>query len=405
VSFFARTALLITVTLAVFSVIAWAAIAWSTIIPGAELAGHVLAQRADAAMTAYLAHAAIPADVEVESAAVTPPHVRSLDNYSLYFTHLRTQLLADLPRAQVVIARTIMPTEVWVRGEQIPDRWFVVRWRAARPGAPLALFAVVLAAALLVLGAAAIFARRMTAPLAQLVAATGRVAVGEPVTVDTNSGPREVRSLALAFQAMSNRLADLDEQRELMLAGLSHDLRSPLARVRVAVELLEGPNAALAAQMTEEIELLDRMIGQFMHYVRAGYQEQPAEACLDDIVRDTLARHTMVQMELGSPEPRRIAVESLRHILLNLVQNALEYGRPPVKVRTSGLRVKVEDCGVGLSPGEWSEAIQPFRRLRGTPGAGHTGLGLAMVDRLVRAAGGTLTATRTAGGFVVEVAL
>jgi two-component system osmolarity sensor histidine kinase EnvZ len=209
---------------------------------------------------------------------------------------------------------------------------------------------------------------------------------------------------------MSNRLAELDEQRELMLAGLSHDLRSPLARVRVAVELLEEPNVALATQITEEIELLDRMIGQFMHYVRAGYQEQPIQACLDDIVRDTLARHaTTVQLELGAPEPCRIAVESLRHILLNLVQNAVEYGRPPVAVRTTqttgAVRLSVADSGTGLSPAEWSEAIQPFRRLRQTPGMGHTGLGLAMVERLVRVARGTLAATQSDRGFTVEVTL
>lgn len=407
-SFFARTALLIAVTLSVFSVIAWAAIAWSTIIPGAELAGHVIAQRADAATTAYLAHTTIPPDVEVEPATASPPRIRPLDVYSLYFSHLRKQLRAELPRAQVVIARTIMPTEVWIRGERVPDRWFVVRWRVARPAAPLAMFAVVLAAALLVLGAAAVFARRMTAPLAQLVTATGQIGIGEPVIVDTHSGPSEVRSLALAFQNMSNRLVELDEQRELMLAGLSHDLRSPLARVRVAVELLEGPNVALATQMTEEIELLDRMIGQFMHYVRAGYQEKPIEACLDDIVRDALARHAgLVRLDLAAPEPRRIAVESLRHILVNLVQNAVEYGQPPVVVRTSqvadAVRLSVADGGPGLSPAQWREAIQPFRRLRETPGTGHTGLGLAMVERLVRVAGGTLTASHGERGFVVEV--
>ena len=256
------------------------------------------------------------------------------------------------------------------------------------------------------------FARRMTTPLANLVAATERVAAGEPVAVDTSSGPSEVRSLATAFQSMSNRLEELDQERELMLAGLSHDLRSPLARVRVAVELLEGPNVALAKDMTEEIESIDRMIGQLMHYVRAGYQEQPVRACLDEIVCETLARHgagSPLRLELSAPEPRRIAVESLRHILMNLVENACEYGQPPVIVRTSQspgqLHISIEDGGTGLSATEWQEAVRPFQRLRETPGAGHTGLGLAMVERLVRVCRGTLAATQLEPGFIVSVTL
>src|SRR4030081_134820 len=98
---------------------------------------------------------------------------------------------------------------------------------------------------LLSLLAAAVFARRLTAPLATLVDAARRVGDGEVVAVDTSSGPSEVRSLAVAFQAMSQRLVELDERRELMLAGLSHDLRSPLARMRVAVDLLESSEAGL----------------------------------------------------------------------------------------------------------------------------------------------------------------
>jgi two-component system osmolarity sensor histidine kinase EnvZ len=118
---------------------------------------------------------------------------------------------------------------------------------------------------------------------------------------------------------------------------------------------------------------------------------------------------SQLRLELSAPEPRRIAVESLRHILVNLVENAFEYGRPPVIVCTSQsrgkLRISVEDGGTGLSASEWQEAVRPFRRLRETPGAGHTGLGLAMVERLVRVCRGTLVATQLEQGFVVDVTL
>jgi two-component system osmolarity sensor histidine kinase EnvZ len=262
---------------------------------------------------------------------------------------------------------------------------------------------------LLSLVAAAVFARRLTAPLAGLVEATRRVGDGEVVALDVSSGPSEVRSLAVAFQVMSQRLAELDERRELMLAGLSHDLRSPLARIRVAVDLLESSDASLIGQITTDVEEIDRMVGQFLHYVRAGYRETPAHSIADEIVRDSLGHYLRtgeLSVELNATGSRLLPVESVRRVVINLVQNAFEHGRAPVTVRTllrpGELLISVEDRGQGISVEEWQQAIRPFHQLRAAPAAGHSGLGLATVERLVRAAHGTLTGRQIQGGFVVE---
>jgi two-component system osmolarity sensor histidine kinase EnvZ len=209
---------------------------------------------------------------------------------------------------------------------------------------------------------------------------------------------------------MSHRLMELDQQRELMLAGISHDLRTPLARLRVAAELMDTAEPALTAEMIASIEEIDRMVGQFLHYVRANYRESPMPAVLDDIARQTLAIYSSdesVRLVLDAREQRRFAVECVRHTLLNLVQNALDHGQPPVTVRTSAtaeaVAIQVGDCGTGLSQEQWSLALRPFHRLREQPGGGHTGLGLAMVERLVHVCGGDLSAARTASGFIVTV--
>jgi two-component system osmolarity sensor histidine kinase EnvZ len=330
----------------------------------------------------------------------------------LYLSRLRRQLQADIPGSQVVIARSAIPTEIWIRMQQVPDRWFVLKWQVSRPETPVAMGAVVLAGALLSLLAAALFARRLTSPLAALVDVTQQVGHGQIVEVDTDSGPTEVRSLAIAFQGMSHRLTELNEQRELMLAGLSHDLRSPLARMRVAVDLLDCSDAALREQITVDVEEVDRIVGEFLHYVRAGYRETPTLACADEIVRDSIAaylRDADLHTQLGAPEPRLLPVDSVRRVVANLVQNAFEYGQAPVTVRTSlrarELLISVEDRGQGISAQDWQQAIQPFHRLRAAPGTGHSGLGLATVERLVRAARGTLASRQTQGGFVVDVTL
>jgi two-component system osmolarity sensor histidine kinase EnvZ len=410
---FVRTALLIASTLAAFSVVAWAAIVWTTVIPVARATADVLAQRTNAAIAAYRSGAALPDGVALNEGPTATAAARMRGfAFSFYLINLRRRLQENLPGAQVFVARSVMPTTIWIRTPQIPRRWLVLTSRLGRPETPMAVVAVIMMGAVLALVGAALFARRLTAPLADLVEATERVAEGERVSVNPASGPSEVRSLAIAFQTMSHRLAEIDEQRELMLAGLSHDLRSPLARVRVAIELLDPRDTMLAQQMAVEVEEIDRIVGQFLHYVRAGYRESPVKASADELVRETLAQYasgTQLHLELSVAEPRMLAVEGLRHILLNLVQNAFEYGQPPVVVRTrvehDVLQVSVEDRGAGLSDQDWRDAIRPFQRLRATPGTGHTGLGLAMVDRLVQASRGTLSARRIEGGFVVEVTL
>jgi two-component system osmolarity sensor histidine kinase EnvZ len=410
---FARTALLISSTLLVFAVIAWQAIVWTALVPAAEAQASLLTERAHEAVAAWHSGRALADGMRFETSqpySGRPPYAGLA--MRTYVERVRDRLVVNLAASESHIYRYVAPAEVWLRVPQVADAWLVVTWRIGGPGAPVATLLVWIAAALLALGAAAFSARRLTAPLAELAGAAARLAEGERVEIKNSSGPSEVRALAVAFQSMSDRLAELDEQRELMLGGLSHDLRTPLARLRVAIELLGEGDTALSEEMTANIEEMDRMVGQFLHYTRASYRETPARASLDDIVRQTLAMFASderVRLELHAAEIRSIPVDSVRHMIQNLVQNALEYGQPPVTIRTGSsgekVRIAVEDRGLGLSDDEWAQAIKPFHRLRDQPAGSHTGLGLAMVERLVRVCEGTLESRRVAPGFVVTVSL
>jgi two-component system osmolarity sensor histidine kinase EnvZ len=397
-------------TIAVFSLIAWQAIIWSTIEPAAELAAPLLTQRGHAAISARRIGQPPPegARFETEAPVTMEPRVHGFV-FRAYVDTISKKLQANFRASEIRINRLAGPSEIWLRTPEVPDAWLVLSWRIADPKAPFAALGVLGAAALLALGGAAFSARRLTAPLAALAAAAARLAEGERVEVETGSGPKEVRSLAVAFQSMSHRLAEHDQQRELMLGGISHDLRTPLARLRVAVELLDVADPALTEEMTADIEEMDRMVGQFLHYVRANYHESPSLAALDDVVRQTLAIYATderLHLDLHATEMRWFAANCICHTVLNLVQNALDYGEAPVTVRTAvttaEIQISVEDCGAGLSQAEWSEAVRPFRRLD-QPSGGHAGLGLAMVERLVNVCGGHLDAARIDGGFAVTV--
>jgi two-component system osmolarity sensor histidine kinase EnvZ len=404
--------MLIACALLVFSVLAWQAVVWSLVVPAADLTAEVLQQRARSALAARREGRTLPPETRFETSAPQEPRRWGNYAYAVYVDAVRRDLGAALQASDVRVIRVAAPSEIWVKLGDGADDWLVLTWRLAGPRTPFAAIVVLVAGALVVLGGAALSARRLTAPLASLAGAAGRVAQGEVIQSATLRGPREVRSLASAFQSMSQQLAEADEQRELMLGGISHDLRTPLARVRVAIDLLDHGDASLIEEMTASVEEMDRMIGQFLHYVRAGYREKPSPASLDEVLSAALAAHradARLQWRWAAPDMRSFAVECARHCVLNLVQNALEYGVSPIEVGTAAtptsVLLRVTDCGPGLDAAQWLEALRPFRRLHTAPAAGHSGLGLALIDRLVRSCGGTLHAERTPLHFIVTVTL
>lgn len=412
-SLFGRTAVLIATTLLLFTMIAWQALVWTVVLPASTLAVEVLAQRAHTAVAARRTGQAMPQDTrfETQEPARVPWHYRG-SAYATYVEAVRADLSSALNVPDVRLDRFAAPAEFWVRLPEVPDAWLVLSWRVARPKAPAVGLFVLAVGALIVLAGAALSARRLTAPLAALADAAGAVCEGRRVHIATDAGPSEVRSLATAFASMSQRLAALDEQRELMLGGISHDLRTPLARIRVAIELLEGQPPALLDEMTASVAEMDRMIGQFLHFVRANYRETPSIARADDIVRQTLAiygQDARLTLQLQADAPQRFAVDCLRHTLLNLVQNALDYGAAPVVVRTTllngALHLSVADAGAGLDPERWQEALQPFHRLDAPPSQGHSGLGLALVARLIHSCGGRLSCARRDQSFIIDAQL
>jgi two-component system osmolarity sensor histidine kinase EnvZ len=405
--------MLIAGALLIFSIIAWQVLVWAVVMPTAALTAQILTQRAQAALTARSGGLALPDDAHFVAVdpAVPSRHFGGFA-YGAYVEAVRRDLQAALGSPDVRINRLAAPSEIWVKMPQAPGQWLVLSWRLAGPKAPLAGLVVLAAGALVVLGGAATSARRLTAPLAGLAAAAARVAEGDKVDIATDVGPCEVRSLAVAFQSMSHRLGELDGQREVMLGGISHDLRTPLARLRVAVELLESRDAALIGEMTASIGEMDDLIGRFLHYVRANYRELPGPASLDGVVRQALAAYARdgnLHVDLHAAEERAFAVDCVRHTVVNLVGNALEYGQGAVTVRTAlsehDVLIQVSDHGRGLTPAEWLDAIKPFHRLRSQPSQGHSGLGLALVDRLVRTCGGTLQCGRSGGRFVITARL
>ena len=243
--------------------------------------------------------------------------------------------------------------------------------------------------------------RHLNQPLQRVVQAAQRLARGQPPAPLPEDGPAEIATVARSFNHMAQSLAAADHERVLMLAGVSHDLRTPLTKLRLGVEIAGAQvDAPLAASMARSIDEMDGIVGQFLQFARSGEAEVPTTASLNDLaqaVAEAQADHgRTVRLALGVLPDVPVRPQALRRALDNLVENAWRHGAPPVVLRTGAdvtqVWLEVQDQGPGIAPAELDRIRQPFARGDGAArsGAPGAGLGLAIVERVVRSHGGRL---------------
>ena len=266
--------------------------------------------------------------------------------------------------------------------------------------------------ALALLGASLI-AATLSRPLRALAAAARRVGHGETPTPLSEKGPRELATVSGAFNRMARDLEALERERAMVLAGISHDVRTPLSRLRLALEM-SGAEAGAALGMTADIDEMDQVIGQFLEFARGENEvreTQDPHALLHEVAAHYAKLGKNVQVRPAQLPPFPFAPMALRRAIFNLIDNALRYAGEPVEVeaRAEGGRIVLEvlDRGPGIPDGEAERLKQPFTRLDSArSGRGGAGLGLAIVERVARAHGGKLElAPRPGGGLAARLIL
>ncbi len=274
-----------------------------------------------------------------------------------------------------------------------------------------ALLASLAGGALLTLLAAWWLARRATRPLQRLQQAVTSLGRGQTPERLPEAGPREIAALSRRFNEMAKQVEDLLAARTVLLAGVSHDLRTPLARLRLAVEMLvRKPSPELAAQVEGDIEAMDRLIADVLMLARGfGHEAKHRVALvglLAELVRAIPGAAERVLIEAGDIT-LDLPVGALRRILANLLENALRYsGGQPVTLHaeTAGgvCRIGVLDRGPGIPAAEREAVFRPFYRLEASRSVdtGGSGLGLAIVRQLAAAQGWVISlADRDGGGL------
>jgi len=268
--------------------------------------------------------------------------------------------------------------------------------------------------AMLSMAGAALIARLINRPLKRLSVAANRVREGdlEASALDESTATPEIRAVNAAFNRMTRELARVAQDRSVMLAGISHDLRTPLARLRLETEL--SVSDALAREhMAADISQLDAIIEKFLDYARPGrvkLKPVPLQSAIDACLY-ALDLQDDLRVQVNLPGDLMVLAEEveLGRVISNLLENARRYGRSATtglalveisaQVDPTRVTVEVRDHGAGVSPDQLAQITQPFYRgdVARTDARG-TGLGLAIVEKTLSRMGGSLQLANAADG-------
>jgi len=250
---------------------------------------------------------------------------------------------------------------------------------------------------------------RVTRPLRTMSSAARELGLGKYPAPIPETGAMELKQLAETFNRMSDDLKRIESERAEVLAGISHDLRTPLARLRLESEMSIHDNDARDA-VIEDIEQMDAIIAQFLNYARSESGETVELTDLNtllNLLASTQGRNaTPPQLTLGVLPKTLIQPKALSRALVNLLENARKYGGTEITVETRAendeILIEVLDRGPGIPEGEIERMKRPFTRLENArTNATGTGLGLAIVERIARLHGGRLELLPRAGGGLI----
>ena len=316
-----------------------------------------------------------------------------------------TKLLVTRDSARAVwVSFKIDDLEYWVRlpRERI-ERAEQLRW--AGWGALILILS---------LAGAFFIVSRINRPLRELTRAAAAIGSGKTPAPVPESGPAEIQTLSRAFNQMASDLKRADADRALLLAGVSHDLRTPLSRIRLGVEMLNSEaDAALKEGMVQDVVDIDAVISQFLDFARvSGEHGAVAETDLNEVVNSVLERYRRqgrrVSARTGALPVLKIQALAIQRLLTNLIDNALRHGGEDVEIETAAengrVRLSVLDRGPGIPAADAERMMQPFTRMNEARSTAGSGLGLAIVDRIAKIHGASVRLlARGGGGLEVRV--
>ena len=360
------------------------------------------------------------------------PEVEDKPFVGLFTDVLQREISAQLGRPVEVYFKFKPTPQLWVQDSRHADFWIreSVIYYSQYSTSLLLLF--LLGLPILTLLTIILLAQQLNRPLRHLQrAATNYIRLGHATTLPMHKGSTEIRQVNMAFNRMFTTLNQAQKERTIMLAGISHDLRTPLTRMRLTAEML--PDDFFREGLIYDIEDMDAILEQFISFMKDGSDEPMRLTDLDTIFKEVMVQFAPMKFIYQSESLKVVPVRplSIKRLIINLVNNANRYGKPPIYLSATivpmfteaeeindevidentmnqeaqeQLIICVRDCGDGVAEDQLERIMQPFERGETARTTQGSGLGLAIVSRIARLHHGTVEAiNHPQGGLQVCV--
>jgi two-component system osmolarity sensor histidine kinase EnvZ len=307
------------------------------------------------------------------------------------------------------------PYLYWINPPQNPDIWITIPMVGLGEGDGSPHLVYLLMIGILSVGGSLIFVRRLNRPLKALQDAALLVGRGQVPKPLKEEGSTELIAVTHAFNQMSKGIKQLEDDRALLTAGISHDLRTPLTRIRLASEMLPESQDWVKEGIVQDIEDMNEIIDQFIDYVRQDQQECMEESNLNDLIRDAtqvrnIEENHRITLDLESLPKTLIRRVALKRVLDNLIENAFRYGGDHIEITSKHLKKEkqlcfsIRDFGPGIPEEQIQSLFEPFTQGDKARGSLGSGLGLAIIKRIVDMHSGKVTLqNHPQGGLIATV--
>ena len=243
---------------------------------------------------------------------------------------------------------------------------------------------------------ALIFLKNQTRPLVNLAKAAEKFGKGEFIKEFRPSGAREIRQAAYEFDRMRKRITIHLNQRSEMLSGISHDLRTPLTRLKLQLALLKQQD--IAKKMSDDIDEMERMLNEYLDFASDQKHEKTEMIDINQIIENIVKKYDDKKINLKLEEDKKIniRVNSIKRCLINLIDNGLAYGKKVdilTKKTMQSIIIIIDDDGPGIPENEHQNVMKPFYRIDKSRSQNKSGvgLGLSIANDIIRSHGGSIS--------------
>jgi len=264
---------------------------------------------------------------------------------------------------------------------------------------------------LLLIMIAIVFLKNQTRPIVNLAKAAEKFGKGEFVKDFRPSGAKEIRQAAYEFDRMRKRITVHLNQRSEMLSGISHDLRTPLTRLKLQLAMLKQKD--MATKMADDIDEMERMLNEYLEFASYQKNESTEMIYINYIIKNIVKKYdeNKINLQLEENPEINIRPNSIKRCLTNLIDNGLSYGTK-IKISTKNTKnniiIFIDDNGPGIPEKEYQNVMKPFYRIDKSRGQNKSGvgLGLSITNDIIRSHGGTISFEKSSlGGLKVRVSL